>query len=207
MKLIRNLLIASLATFLTFRAGAEPVDDFLFPPELIVRAQDEVKLNDVQRQQLREETEKVEARASELQRQMKEANDAFVALMRPARVETAAALAQLDRLLDAEREMKRTQIRFMLAVKNTLTPEQQAKLTAFRKAQGLDRAAMEEFQRRIVTKAERVKAGVEKLAADSGDIAPVAAIMEEVRTLMQQGKPKEADAAIDRALKILGEIK
>ena len=204
MKPIRNLLIALL---LTFRAGAEPIDEFLFPPDLIVRAQEEVKLTDKQRQQLRDVTEKMDVRAPELQKRMKAENDAFLALMKPGHVDTSAAIAQLDKLLDAEREMKRAQIGFILAVKNSLTPEQQAKLTAFRKAEGLDRAAMEEFQKRIVVKAERVRIGVERIVSNGGDPGPVGAVMEEVRTMMEQGKPKEAEAAIDRALKLLGEVK
>ena len=188
---------------LTLRAGAEPIDDFLFPPDLIVRAKEEVKLTDEQLKAFRDATEKMEARFRELQERLKSENDAFIALVKPGRVDATAALAQLDKFLDAEREMKRAQIGFMLTVKNVLTPEQQAKLTAFRNARGLDRASMEEFQKRIVTKAERVRVGVEKLASSGGDTGPIAAIMEEVRKHMEQGKPKDAEAAIDRALKEL----
>ncbi len=204
MKPIRSLLVVLL---LTFRAGAEPIDDYLFPPDLIVRAQDEVKLTDEQRQHLRDATDKMDARFRELQVLLKKETDAFVALVKEGHVDSTAALAQLDKLLDGEREMKKAQIGFMLAIKNELTPEQQAKLTAFRKTQGLDRGLMDEFQKRIVAKAQRVKDGVEKLAANGGDPGPVAAVMEEVRTFMEKGKPKEAEAAIDRALKLLGESK
>ena len=188
---------------LTLRTGAEPIDDFLFPPDLIVRAKEEVKLTDEQLKAFRDATEKMEARFRELQERLKTENEAFIALVKPGHVDAAAALAQLDKFLDAEREMKRVQIGFMLTVKNVLTPEQQAKLTAFRNARGLDRASMEEFQKRIVTKAERVRVGVEKLASSGGDTGPIAAIMEEVRKHMEQGKPKDAEAAIDRALKEL----
>ena len=188
---------------LTLRAGAEPIDDFLFPPDLIVRAKEEVKLTDEQLKAFRDATDNVEPRFRELQERLKSENDAFIALVKPGRVDATAALAQLDKFLDAEREMKRAQIGFMLTVKNVLTPEQQAKLTAFRNARGLDRASMEEFQKRIVTKAERVRVGVEKLASSGGDTGPIAAIMEEVRKHMEQGKPKDAEAAIDRALKEL----
>lgn len=207
MKPIRHLLLAFLPAFLTLSTSAEPIDDFLFPPDLIVQAKDEVKLTEEQREHLRIATEKMETRFREVQDRLRKENDAFVELVKQPHVDVLAALKQLDMLLTAEREVKHTQIAFMLTVKNELTPEQQAKLSAFRKAQGLDRTAMEDFQRRIVRKAERVRLAVEKLAADSADIAPVAAIMEEVRTLMEQGKPKEAEAAIDRALKRLGEIK
>lgn len=204
MKLIRQIFLTLL---LTFRAGAEPADDFLFPPELIARGQAEIKLTDEQLQRFREATEKVEARARELGARMKKENDAFAALLKPSQVDPIAALAQLDKLLEAEREMKHAQIAFMLTIKNNLTPEQQAKLTAFRKTQGLDRATMEEFQKRFVVKAERVRIGMKLMESNGGDLRPIAAVMEEVHTLMDQGKPKEAEAAIDRALKLLNDGK
>jgi Spy/CpxP family protein refolding chaperone len=204
MKLIRQIFLTLL---LTFHAGAEPADDFLFPPELIARGQAEIKLTDEQLQRFREATEKVEARARELGARMKKENDAFAALLKPSQVDAVAALAQLDKLLEAEREMKHAQIAFMLTIKNNLTPEQQAKLTAFRKTQGLDRATMEEFQKRFVVKAERVRIGMKLMESNGGDLRPIAAVMEEVHTLMDQGKPKEAEAAIDRALKLLNDGK
>ena len=52
-----------------------------------------------------------------------------------------------------------------------------------------------------------MRRGVEKLVSGGGDPAPIAAIMQEVGPLMEQGKHKEADAALDRALKELGEEK
>ena len=201
MKTLRRILIALL---LTFHADAEQMDDFLFPPDLIVRAQEEIKLSDEQLQRFREATEKVDARSRELQERMKKENDAFAALMKPGQVDIVAALAQFDKLLDAEREMKHAQIAFMLTIKNNLTPEQQTKLAAFRKAQGLDRPTMEEFQKRFVVKAERVRIGMKMMESNGGDPGPVAAAMEEVRKLTEQGKPKEAEEAIDRALKLLG---
>ena len=200
---MKPLLRFFILAILTLRAGAEPIDDFLFPPDLIVRAKEEVKLTDEQLKAFRDATEKMEARFRELQERLKTENEAFIALVKPGHVDATSALAQLDKFLDAEREMKRAQIGFMLTVKNVLTPEQQAKLTTFRNAHGLDRASMEEFQKRIVTKAERVRVGVEKLASSGSDTGPIAAIMEEVRKHMEQGKPKDAEAAIDRALKEL----
>ena len=204
MKPILHFLI--LAT-ITLRAGAVPLGDFLFPPDLLQRAQEEVALTEGQRQNIQQQAERMSARFKELQERIQAEADALAVLVKPERVDTPAALVQLDRLLDAEREMKRAQVGFMLAIKNQLTPEQQAKLTAFRKAQDLDRAPMEESQKRLIAKAERVRIGVEKLTGAGGDTAPVAAIMEEARALMEQGKLKEAEAAIDRALKELGKEK
>ncbi len=204
MKPIFHFLIAAI---LAFHACADPLADHLFPPELLARAKEEVPLTDEQRQQLQKETDKVESRFREIQECMQKEADTLVELLKPGHVDEAAALAQLDKVIDAEREIKRVQIGFMIAIKNQLTPEQQAKLTAFRKAQDAERARAEELQKRIVAKAERVRAGVEKLVANGGDTTRVAAIMDEARKLMDQRKPKDAEAAIDRALKELGEEK
>jgi Spy/CpxP family protein refolding chaperone len=204
MKPILQLL---LATIITLRAGADPISDHLFPPDLLQRAREEVALTDGQRQHIQEEAEKMGARIKELQERLQKETEALAALVKAEHVDSSAALAQLDRLLDAEREMKRAQIGFMLAIKNQLTSEQQTKLAAFRKAHGGDRAAMEELHRRLTAKAERVRAGVEKLAGNGGDPSAIGAIMQEVGPLMEQGKHKEAEAALDRALKELGDGK
>ena len=202
MKTILHLLVTAI---LTLRTSADPLGEHLFPPELLQYAQEEIALTDEQRENLREEGEKLGARFKELQERLQKEVEALAALVKPEHVDTPAALAQLDKLLDAEREVKRVQIGFLIAIKNQLTPEQQTKLIAFRKAHGLDRAPMEELQKRLTEKAGRVRDGVEKLVGKGGDPASIKTIMEEVSALMQQGKHKEAEAGLDRALKELGE--
>ena len=204
MKAILHLLITALVTI---SAGAETIDDFLFPPDLLVRAQAEVPLTEDQRRQLQEVTDIMETRFPELRKRLEKETEALAAIVKPERVDLAAALAQLGKVFDVENEMKRAHLGFMLAIKHQLTPEQQAKLAAFRKANGLDRASAEELQKRLVAKAARVRLGIEKLVGNGGDPSPVAAIMEEARALMEKARPKEAEAAIDRALKALGEEK
>ncbi len=194
-------LLAAFAVLPCF--GAESVSDHLFSPDLLVFARDEVPLTEEQRRILQEVTGRMEARFGELQERLKRENDILAVVVKPERVSTAAALEQLERVLEIEREIRKLQLGFMLAIKQQLTPEQQEKLNAFRKANGLDRES-EELQRRLVAKADRVRAGLEKLAGSGGDPKPVAGIMDEARKLMEQGKKKEAEEAIDRALKQLG---
>ena len=49
-------------------------------------------------------------------------------LLRQPRVDEAAALAQVDKVLGMEREVKRAQISLLIQIKNLLTPAQQQKL-------------------------------------------------------------------------------
>lgn len=196
-----------IAATITLRAGADPLGEYLYPPDLVHRAQEEIALTDAQRQALQQEAEKAGARFKELQERLQKETDALTGIVKPARVDAAAAIAQLDRLLDAERDMKRAQIGFLVSIKNQLTAEQQLKLDTFRKAQNLAGAPNEELRKRLTEKTDRVRRGVEKLVGGGGDPAPIVAIMEGVRPLMEQGRHKEAEAAIDRALKALGEEK
>jgi Spy/CpxP family protein refolding chaperone len=43
-------------------------------------------------------------------------------------------MSQLDKVLNSEREIKRTQISLLIRIKNKLTPEQQAQLQKLRAA-------------------------------------------------------------------------
>src|SRR5436190_21785244 len=135
-------IFALLIVVATLRA-ADPLAESLFPPDLLMRAHEEISLTDSQRQWLQAESEKIGARFKELQERLQKENEALATILKTERVDSAAALAQLDKLLDAEREIKRTQIGFMVSIKNQITPEQQAKLVAFRKAHGLGPGAAE----------------------------------------------------------------
>jgi Spy/CpxP family protein refolding chaperone len=54
-------------------------------------------------------------------------------LLQPPKVDEAAALAQVDKVLGMEREVKRAQISLLIEIKNLLTPPQQQKLFDLRK--------------------------------------------------------------------------
>jgi len=53
-------------------------------------------------------------------------------LVKPASVDESAVLAQLDKVLAAEREIKRTQLTLMIRIKNKLTAQQQSLLEELR---------------------------------------------------------------------------
>jgi Spy/CpxP family protein refolding chaperone len=57
-------------------------------------------------------------------------------LVKHPRVEEQEALAQLEKVLAIEREIKRAQVTLLVRIKNKLTPEQQAKLVDVRSKSG-----------------------------------------------------------------------
>lgn len=117
---------------------APPKDDpfaaHFFPPELIMAHQGDIALQENQRTAIVAELQKAQATFLQLQWKMSEETEKLEKLLQPATVDEARVLEQVDRTLAAEREIKRTQIGMLIRIKNTLTPQQQAKLNELRKS-------------------------------------------------------------------------
>jgi len=106
----------------------DPLGDVMFPPELIMGHTRDLGITDEQKTFMRAEIQKSTAHFNELQWQVQDAMEALHALMKANPVNEQQALAQLDKVLDTEREIKRLHFGLAIAIKNKLTPEQQAKL-------------------------------------------------------------------------------
>ena len=111
----------------------DPVGEALFPPELIMQNQKAIGLDDNQKASIRGELGKAQGHFTEMQWQLQDAMETLASLLRPDTVEESQVLAQLDKVLNLERDIKRTQIGLLLRLKNKLTPDQQARLRALRK--------------------------------------------------------------------------
>jgi Spy/CpxP family protein refolding chaperone len=127
---------------------------------------------------------------------------ALAALAKQERVDEATLIAQLDKVLDAEREVKHVQMGLLAAIKNLLTPEQQARLREMTKGGGAKQS--EDMRQRLTAKVERVQAGVRKWAESGRDPSEIAKTMQEkFKPLMDAGKVIEAEAELDRILETL----
>lgn len=112
--------------------GHDPLAETLFPPELVMRHQQAIGLQAEQKTYLRDEIRKAQLRFTELQWQLQDAMESMRSLLEQTPAAEAQVLAQLDKVLEAEREIKRAQITLMVRIKNKLTPEQQARLRELR---------------------------------------------------------------------------
>ena len=93
----------------------------------------------------------------------------------------------------------------MIGIKNKLTAEQQAKLQGFKKQMAAaDQKGIEQPMQVVRQKLEKVKGGVEEWQNSGRDPSVIAEIMQEFQPLMKEGKFKEAEGVLDRALKALG---
>ena len=109
----------------------DPLAKLLFPPELVMQHQAEIGLKPEQRTAITRAIAELQARVIDLQWRMQEAATALAALLAKPVVDEAAALVQVDSVLNLEREVKRAQLTLLIRIKNTLTPEQQRMLAEF----------------------------------------------------------------------------
>src|SRR5437870_9629191 len=116
----------------------DPLGEAMFPPDMIMQHTRELNLTPEQKTFMRAEIQKTTTRFNELQWQLQDAMEALHEIMKSDSVNEQQALAQLDKVLDAEREIKRLHIGMAIRIKNQLTPEQQTKLHAMHRMMGPD---------------------------------------------------------------------
>ena len=183
---------------------ADPVAENLFPPELVMQHQSEIKLTEDQRNAMMAEIQKAQGRLVDLQQRLQKEMEALSALLKKDDVDEQGALAQLDRVLNAEREIKRADLALVLEIKNKLTTEQEVKLREIKsKIAAGQLPSPEAVQRVLEGKLKNVQEGVQGWQNAGRDPSKVAEIMQEFEPLMRAGKHKEAEAVLDRALKVL----
>lgn len=114
------------------RAQEDALAHLLFPPELVMQHQQDIGLRPEQRSAITKAIQELQTKVVDLQWKMQDQSQRLAALLQKPVVDQAAALAQLDEMLGAEREVKRAHVTLLIQIKNTLTAEQQAKLAAAR---------------------------------------------------------------------------
>jgi len=94
----------------------------------------------------------------------------------------------------------------VLRIKNTLTAEQEVKLREIKnKIAAGQLPSPEAVQRVLEGKLKNVQEGVQGWQNEGRDPSKVAEIMQEFEPLMKAGRHKDAEAVLDRALKLLRE--
>jgi Spy/CpxP family protein refolding chaperone len=104
----------------------------LFPPDQVLKYREEIGLDDRQSKALKELVVQAQSRFVDLQWDLQGEAGKLALLLRSPRVDETAALAQVDRVLSEEREVKKAQLTLLIRIKNLLTPEQQQRLTTLR---------------------------------------------------------------------------
>lgn len=108
--------------------GPDPIAQNFFPPEMVMNYRQALALSDEQKAAIKDELMKASARFSDLQWQMQDEIETMAGLTKGENVDEQRVLAQLDKILAIEREVKRTQLTLSIRIKNKLTSDQQTKL-------------------------------------------------------------------------------
>ncbi|HYV11980.1 MAG TPA: hypothetical protein VE980_13850 [Pyrinomonadaceae bacterium] len=109
-----------------------PLDHLMFPPDMIMGHARQLNLTDEQKAYMRAEIQKTTTTYQELQWKLQDQSELLHETMKSTSVNEQQALAQLDKVLELEREIKRLHIGLAVRLKNRLTPEQQEQLNKMR---------------------------------------------------------------------------
>ena len=116
--------------------GQQPGEDvfgrIFYPPELVMRHQEAIGLTEEQKAFLKTEIRQAQVKFTELQWKLQDELEKMMAIVKRQHIDEQQILAQLDKVLAAEREVKRAQVALVVRIKNNLTPGQQAKLEELR---------------------------------------------------------------------------
>jgi Spy/CpxP family protein refolding chaperone len=123
--LIFSVCVAALAQQ---RSAGDPIGDSFFAPELVMQHQQAIGLTEEQKEFFKSEFRKAQTRFTEMQWQMQDEAEKMAALVKQESTSEQQVLAQLDKVLNLEREIKRLQISLLIQIKNKLTPEQRTHL-------------------------------------------------------------------------------
>ena len=187
----------------------DPIGDNLFPPDLIMRCADQIGLTDEQKDSIKSQMEKAQPRFKDLQQRLEQEMQAMGEILKQEHPDADEAVAQFDKVLAAEREVKRCHLTLMIALKNLLTPDQQAQIREIRKkmmAEGKGGMPGGDVPQAIQMKMMNVQRQAQELAKEGRDVAAVREAMGRFEPLIRERKFAEAEAVLDEALKALGEI-
>ena len=112
----------------------DPIAARLYPPELVMSHQRELGIDDRQREAIIEQIEKAQSQIVKLQWQMQAASEQLVKLLDAPRVDEAQALAQAERVMSLERDLKKVHLALLIRIRNVLTDAQRARLAELRRA-------------------------------------------------------------------------
>lgn len=111
---------------------ADPFGGALFAPELIMRHQRAIGLTADQRDNIRGIIRTIQPQFQDIQWEMQDLSQTMKELLEQSAVDEESVLAQLEKILDAERRVKRLQVTLMVRIKNTLNVKQQKQLREIR---------------------------------------------------------------------------
>jgi Spy/CpxP family protein refolding chaperone len=111
---------------------ADELGQQLFPPDLVLKYHQDIGLDENQSKALKALVQQAQSKFLDLQWDMQVEAGKLVQLVRVPHVDESAAIAQAERVLNLERDVKKAQLSLLIRIKNVLSSAQQEKLLALR---------------------------------------------------------------------------
>jgi Spy/CpxP family protein refolding chaperone len=111
----------------------DPIGARLFPPELIMKHQRELGIDERQRDAIVAEVQRTQSQLVPMQWQMQGATEQLASLLEAQQVDEARVLAQADKVMSLEREFKRAHLSLLIRLRNLLSDAQRGRLAELRK--------------------------------------------------------------------------
>jgi Spy/CpxP family protein refolding chaperone len=136
MKVLLVIVLSCLSALASAETAAPgPADELgqqLFAPDLVLKYQQDIGLDDSQSKALKALVQQAQSKFLDLQWDMQVEAGKLVQLVRVPHVDESAAIAQAERVLNLERDVKKAQLSLLIRIKNVLSSAQQEKLLALR---------------------------------------------------------------------------
>ena len=107
----------------------DPFGRYLYPPDRVMSHAMELGLDDAQKTSIKNEVQKAQGKFVDLQFALQGESEKMIRLLQQKPVDEAGVLAEVDRILALEKDIKKTQISLLVRIKNVLTSAQQEKLS------------------------------------------------------------------------------
>jgi Spy/CpxP family protein refolding chaperone len=169
--------------------------------QLVLHRGDDIGLTPEQQQAIRDQQQKTQEECAAAASELAAQTDALSQLISQDKPDVQKALEQLDKVLDAERIIKRAQVANALAISALLTDEQRTKLRQITERM----AAAGPPPQQLRMKFEQAMTTMHKAQEAGQDVGDIHKVVTEAQRLQDDGQFKQAEDKVDEALKRLGE--
>ncbi len=177
----------------------DPLNELMFTPKIIAQHADELGLEVGQKEFVQSQLRQMQEKHAELQQNLQREVAALGEILHQESPDEAKAIAQLDKVLESEREIKRGQISLALSIRARLTAEQKKRIGEIQAKMVTERSGPAgQFPASLKAKMQETEALARKAQQNGQDLSAVKPMMEEVHKLMQNSKFKEAEEGLDR---------
>lgn len=104
----------------------------LFPPDLVMRFANDINLSDKQKNDIKEAIKTTESNAIDIRWDMREEAEHLIRLSSGTSLDAGELLAQADKVMTLEKDVKLAQLGLLIEIKNILNPDQQEQLQQLR---------------------------------------------------------------------------